>query len=184
MKRKQQKHGNHRSSKGKEKPTQAKSQQLRVEEIPPDSAPTNIDTALDNITVSSTQQKEYDFDIEAVIKDLQMSYKSDDEESSQRKEAMSEDSSIKEIDTFLSMKNDKVIISRCYSKKKHPQDLQDVQVHTEEFKVKKIGWVGRKHTINYNVDEMGKQGIKRENTIKELKKDLARKNKLVNEASP
>ena len=85
-----------------------------------------------------------------------MSYRSDDEESSQRKEAMSEDSSIKEIDTFMSMKNHKVINNRWYYKKKHPQDLQDVQVHTKEFKVKKIGWVERKQAINYNVDEMVK----------------------------
>jgi len=136
---------------------------------------------LANIAVSLAQQKEYDFDIGVVIKDLQMSYRSDDEESSQRKEVMSKDFPIEEIDTFVSMKNDKVIINRCYSKKKNPQDLQDVRVHTKEFKVKKIGWVGRKHAINYNVDEMVRQGIERENTVKELKKYLARKNKLVKE---
>lgn len=48
-----------------------------------------------------------------------MSFKSDDDESSQRRENTLEDSPIEEIDTFVSMKNDRVTINRCYSKKKH-----------------------------------------------------------------
>jgi len=49
------------------------------------------------------------------------------------------------------------------------------------FKVKKIGWAGCKYTINYNVDEMVRQGIEMENMVKELKRDLAHRNKLVKE---
>lgn len=154
---------------------------MRIEEIPREPTPTNIDITLANIVSSVGPQKQYDFDFDTVIKDLQMSYRSDDEDSSQRMENASKDSLIEELDTFFSMKKDIVTINRCYSKQKHPQGLQDVQGHIEEFKVKKIGWTGRKHAINYNVDEMVNQGIEKEHKIKELKKELADKNKLVKE---
>lgn len=52
------------------------------------------------------------------------------------------------------MKRDKVTINRYYSKQRNPQGQQDVRVHTEEYKVKRVSWVGRKHAINYNVNEM------------------------------
>lgn len=85
-KRKQQKHGSHRPSRSKEKPVEIKSQQLSIEEIPREPTPANTNTTLANIATSSGPQMDYDFNIDAVIKDLQMGYRSDDDESSQRRE--------------------------------------------------------------------------------------------------
>lgn len=79
-------HGSQKPLEIKEKPVKVQNQPLRIEEIPREPAPTNTDTTLANIASSAGPQKQYDSDIDAVIEDLQMSYRSDDEDSSQRME--------------------------------------------------------------------------------------------------
>lgn len=85
-----------------------------------------------------------------------------------------------DMEWLPTMREDGITINRLFLEKKHPIGPKDMIVETMGIKAK-VGWQGYKHVLHTMTSSIEKTGLKREHELKEFKKQLTKKNKLVKE---